>query len=336
MVGLDIGSKTIKIVELTKEGQGFGLSGSGIVGYSIKSADGFNEQKEIAEIGAVVKKLHKEARISGKDVVISLPESQAFTRIVKFPPLTDQEIASAVKWEAEQYIPIPLTEAIVQHQVLERKEGGSSEAIVLLVAAPKNLVEKYIAVVETAGLNVVAAETELIALTRALAPADKTVMLLDFGSRSADIAIAKNGNLYFSRSIPTAGEAFTRAIATNLGVEYKQAEAYKKTYGLSGESLEGKIKLVIDPVFRIVTDEIKKAIHFYQTESAGDPPSLVILSGGTSSMPNIASGLTKLLGLEVIFGNPFAKISMDEASLKALAPYSAFYSIAVGLAERSV
>lgn len=335
-VGLDIGSKTIKIVELSKEGASFKLIGSGIVGYSGKPPDQIIEDKEAATVADAVKKLHKEARISAKEISISLPETQSFTRTIKFPLLTDQEIASAVKWEAEQYIPIPADEAIIQHQVLERREKATPpEVVVLLVASPRALVEKYIRVVELAGLSVVGAETELMALVRALAPPDKTVLLIDFGASSSDIAIAKNGNLYFSRSIPTAGEAFTRAVSQGLGIEYQQAEEYKRVYGLSGTQLEGKIRGAIDPVFRVVTDEIKKAIHFFQTEENGEAPLTVILSGGTSGMPEAASALTKLLGLEVVYGNPFAKINVDSDVSKALLPYAPLYSIAVGLAERT-
>ncbi len=335
-IGLDIGSKTIKIVELAKEGSGFKLEGSGIVGYSAKPPDQIIEDKEAGVIADAVKKLHKEARISGKDVSISLPETQSFTRTIKFPLLTDQEVDSAVKWEAEQYIPIPVEEAIIQHQILERREKTTPpEVIVLLVASPRALVEKYIRIVELAGLSVVGAETELMALVRALAPPDKTVLLIDFGASSSDIAIAKNGNLYFSRSIPTAGEAFTRAVSSTLGIEYQQAEEYKRIYGLSGTQLEGKIRGAIDPVFRLVTDEIKKAVHFFQTEENGEAPASVILSGGTSGMPEAASTLTKLLGLEVIYGNPFSKVAVDSEVAKAITPYAPLYSIAVGLAERS-
>ncbi|KKT32555.1 MAG: type IV pilus assembly protein PilM, nonfunctional, partial [Candidatus Woesebacteria bacterium GW2011_GWB1_44_11] len=111
MTGLDIGSKTIKIVELEKEGEGFSLSASGIVGYSGITVDRMIDEKEMASLGQIIKKLHKEAGVSSGDVVISIPEPLVFTRTIKFPLLTDAEIASAVKWESEQYIPIPVAEA---------------------------------------------------------------------------------------------------------------------------------------------------------------------------------------------------------------------------------
>lgn len=334
-VGLDIGSKTIKIVELDKEGDSFKLKASGIVGYTGTPIEHLKEEKEMQALGLAITKLHKEANVSTKDVILALPEPQVFTRTIKFPLLTDQEVDSAIKWEAEQYIPIPVKEAIIQHQILERREDTSPpEILVLLVAAPRVLVERYVKVVQLAKLNPVSVETELVAMARALAPPDQTVLIIDFGARSTDIAIAKNGQLAFSRSIPTAGDAFTRALVQSLGVEAQQAEQYKRTYGFSQTQLEGKIKGALDPVFRVIVDEIKKAIHFYQTEEKGEVPTSAILSGGTAGIPEIVPVLTELVGIEVGIANPFSRLLVEEEAKKTLANYAPLYSIAVGLAMR--
>lgn len=335
MVGLDIGSKTIKIVEVEKNASGHSLSATGLVAVNGISVEKFVDAKEFTSLGQVIKKLHSEAGISSKDIVISLPESICFTRTVKFPPLTDVEISSAVKWESEQYIPIPVNEAVVQHTILERRTNVTPpEVIVLLIAAPRAIVEKYVKVVQMAGLNPVAVETELVALTRSLAPKDKTVLLVDFGATSTDIAIAKNGLLRFSRSIPIAGEAFTRAVSQNLGVTPAQAEQYKKTYGLESKELEGKVKGALDPILKMVTDEIKKAVSYYQAEEKGDSPSAVVVSGGTTGMPQVISMLTSLLGMEVLVSNPFSTLQVDPTTLKKLSAYAPLYAVAVGLALR--
>lgn len=335
MVGLDIGTKTIKIVESDKSGNGFALAATGVVAVNGASVDKLNDDKEFAALGAIVKKLHKEAGISSKDIVLSIPESLCFTRTIKFPMLTDAEIASAVKWESEQYIPIPINEAIIQHTILDRRENASPpEVTVLLVAAPKVVVEKYVKVVQSAGLNPVAVETELVALTRALAPADKTVLLVDLGAASTDIAIAKNSLLSFSRSIPIAGEAFTRAVSQSLGITPAQAEEYKKTYGMDTTQLEGKVKGALDPVVKMVADEIKKAVNYYQTEEKGEAPTAVIISGGTTGMPQIITMLSGLMGIEVVVANPFAKVAVDPETAKKLASYAPLYALAVGLSLR--
>jgi type IV pilus assembly protein PilM len=335
MIGLDIGSKTIKIVELEKAGGGYRLKASGIVGYKSNSPEHMADDKELAIMSDIIRKLCHEAKITSRDAVISLPETQVFTRLVKFPLLSDSEIASAVKWEAEQYIPFPVEEAIIEHQILDRRPNATPPQVyVLLIAVPKVLVERYIKLAEMAKLQVLAVETELIALARSICPVDQTVMVSDFGARSTNIAIVRNGNLMMSRSIPTAGDALTRAVSQGLGIEAQQAEEYKKTYGLSSAQLEGKIKGVLDPVLKMVADEMRKAVHYYQAEGEGEVPRTLILSGGTSSMLDVIGVMTKLTGMEVVVGNPFSKVQVDQQAAKILMGYAPVYSIAVGLAMR--
>jgi len=335
-VGLDIGSRTIKVVELNREGKGFSLKSAGAVAYSgLSSIEQIKTDKEMAGLAETIKKLLKDAKVNGKSVSISLPETQAYTRIMKFPLLNDQEIASAVKWEAEEYIPIPIKEAVIEHQILERREvGNPPQVLVLLVAVQKELVEKYIKIVGQAGYNVVGVETELMSLTRSVSVPDSTTLIVDFGTKSTDLAIAKGEQLFFSRSVPTAGEAFTRAVGQALGVSLEQAEQYKKAYGLTKEQLEGKVGKALTPIFQVVVEEIKKSIHYYQLELKGDAPTQIVLVGGSAGLPGASTYLTKATGLEVLIGNPFSKVSLDQESAKNLANYAPLYAVACGLAMR--
>lgn len=336
MLGIDIGSKTIKIVELDKNGTSYSLVASGVVGYSGSTVDKMTDEKEMASLAQVIKKLCSEARVSSKEAVISIPEPLAFTRTIKFPPLTDSEISSAIKWEAEQYIPIPINEAIIQHTILKRNENAATGAgvIVLLVAAPRLIVEKYVKVVQMAGLTPMAVETELIALTRSLAPIDKTVLLADLGGSSTNLAIASHGLLSFSRSLPIAGDAFTRAVSQTLSITPQQAEEYKKAYGLSSSQLEGKIKGALDSIVRLVADEIKKAVNYYLTEEKGEMPTSLVMSGGSSGMPEMISALSDIVGMEVLVANPFTRVRIDPAFAQKLASFAPLYGVAVGLAMR--
>lgn len=333
MVGIDIGSKTIKVINLNKSGSEWILKSSGVVGYSGTTPDKMTDDKEFSALAEIIKKLIKQVGIKEKEVVISIPEPLVFSRVIKFPKLSDEEVAAAVKWEAEQYIPIPAIEAIIQHTILQSDEK-SPNVVVLLVAAPKVVVEKFVKVYRLAGLVPLAAETELLALSRSLAPDSGTALLVDLGVVSSDIAIVSNSKLSFSRSIPIAGEAITRAVAQGLGINATQAEEYKKTYGMDAKQLEGRVKNAIEPVLRMIVDEIKKSIHFYQTDSRGEAPTSIILTGGSSTMPDVASYLTKALGIESIIGNPFGKVKMNPETSKSLATYSSLYGVAVGLGMR--
>lgn len=334
-VGLEIGTKTIKVVELQKSGEVFRLLGSGAVGYNGHSPDNLSDEKETASLAGVIRKLFSQANISGNDVNISIPESQVFTRTIKFPLLTDSEIASAVKWEAEQYIPGQIEETIIQHQILERRENATPpEVLVLLVAAPRKTVNKYVSLMTAAKLNVIGIETELLATTRSIAPPKQTVAILDIGFKTTSMAIAKNTQLTFTRAIPIGGDTFTRSITQSLGIEYAQAEQYKRTYGFKKEALEGKIGQAMHSPLLSITDEIKKGMHFYATEEGGETPSSVLLTGGSSVIPEIISSLSSLLGKEVSMANPFSRISIDPTVAKTLLPYSPLYAGAVGLALR--
>lgn len=336
-VGLDIGSKTIKVVEFTQVAQGFSLKAAGAVGFSGLQMEKLTDDKDYEQFAVSLRKLLSDAHISSKKVVISLPESQVFTRTVKFPLLTNEEINSAVKWEAEEYIPIPVKDAIVRHQILERQETGNPpQVLVQVVAVPKQLVEKYVNVVTKAGLEVVAIETELMALSRVWKSQEKSILVLDTGSRSTNIGIIKAGQLFFSRSVPVGGDAFSRAVSMGLGVTPMQADEYKATYGLAENQLEGKVSRAIKPVLNSIIDEVRKSLNYFQVEMRNEPPHSIIISGGSAGLPGLSTELAKLLNMEVLVGNPFVRpdIAVDPDSAKSLASFAPIYAVAVGLALR--
>ncbi len=333
MIGIDIGSKSIKIIELSKSGQTWTLKSSGAVGYTGVTPDKIIDENDFKKIAELIKNIIKKVEIKTFEVNISLPEVVVFTRLIKFPLLSEEEVAAAVKWEAEQYIPIPANEAVIQYTILEKNEV-TSQTSVLLVATPKIVVEKFVKVLQLAGLTPVVAETELTALARSLAPQKGISLLLDIGFSSTDMAIVKDSSILFTRSIAVAGEAFTRAVSQSLAIETTQAEEYKKTYGLVENQLEGKVKKALDPIFRVIIEEIKKAIQFYRSEEKGDAPTSIILTGGASVMPGIVPYLTQNLGIETIVGDPFGKVTLDPETKKNLQNYASLYSAAVGLAMR--
>lgn len=333
MTGIDIGSKTIKVIDLDRQGKDWILKASGVVGYSGVTPDKMTDDKEFKSLADIITKLVKQVGINNKNVIISIPEPLVFTRVIKFPKLSEEEVAAAVKWEAEQYIPIPASEAVIQHNIISMDEQ-SPHVTVLLVAAPKIVVEKFVKVFRLAGLTPLGAENELLALSRSISPETGISLLIDVGVTSTDIAIVDNKKLSFSRSIPIAGEALTRAVAQGLGVNAVQAEEYKKTYGMSASQLEGRVRASLEPVVKMIVDEIKKSIHFYQSESKTNPPASAIITGGTTTMPDLVPYLTEVLGMETAVGNPFSKVRLDAATAESLAPYSSLYGVAVGLAMR--
>lgn len=336
--GLDIGSTSIKAVQLGRQGANFSLLAAGITpapGQGIESGN----PRDLEALGIAVKKLVSDTKITAKDVAISLPESKVYTRLINFPQLTDEEVASAIAWQAEPYIPIPISEASLSHQVVSREEpanGKPGKTSVLLVATHKALIKKYIDVATIAGLNVIHVASELLALSASLAPANQTVLLADIGAASTDFAIVRSGQLLVSRSVATGGHVLTRAVSVGLSVDTQRAEEYKKSYGLNSTYLEGRVKAALEPVFKVIVDEAKKTIQFYRSEAGReDQVSAVILSGGTAGISNCTSYLADSLKIEVLVGDPFAGVAKNDQVAKSLATWAPLYGIAVGLAKYS-
>lgn len=335
--GLDIGTQSIKIIQLEKHADGnFSILAAGITptpGSGMSS----DADQDIQAVAQTVTKLLNDTKASTHRVNITLPESLVFTRLVRFPYLNDKELESAIAWQSEPHIPIPVSEASIDYQVVRRvmpKDGEGGYVDVLLVAAPKHLVEKYVRMAALARLHVVSIESELLAITRALSP-DQNTVLVDIGLSSTKIGVSMKDQLVLSRSLNTAGRVLTRAVAQGLGVTVKQGEEYKKTYGLLPDQLEGNVRNVLEPPIRIIVDEIKKTIQYYKSDIQSDdnePISQILVTGGTAGLPDIIPFLTEAIGLEVGVGDPFARMIKDERVTQSFTNYAPLYTVAVGAA----
>lgn len=335
--GLDIGSHNLKIVQLAKSGKQYRLVAFGS-GPSIRKGLASEADADLTALAEAIKKLHQEAKISTKNVTTALPQDQVFTRTVNLPPLSEKELQSAIKWEAEQYVPIPLEEATIAHQIVGQiKIDTQQKTQVLIVAAPKRLVNKTLKVLKTAGLNCIGLETEIVAMAKSLvAPGGDIALVIDLGAKATDMAVVENGLVVFSRSISTAGEALTRAVASGLGLDPTQAEAYKKAYGADPQKLEGKVREAIGPILDVVVKEVEKTVEYYRSETK-KAVKRVILSGGTAGLPEVVSLMASKLSLEIQVGDPFAQVIMEEALKKRLSQVQApFYAVAVGLSMKNL
>lgn len=334
--GLDIGSGNLKLVQLKKTGEKFNIVALGLAPVE-KSLESESEA-DLAVVAETIRKLVGVAKVTTKDVVCSLPEDKIFTRIVEFPRMDEKELKSAIKWEAEQYIPIPLSEVVVDYQFLSEfvEEGKKKKIRVFLAAAPKNLVDKYLSVLEMADLRPVGLETEMVALARSLIlPGSAPTIVVDLGSRATDIGLIENGEVILTRSIPSAGKAITRSLATNLDMKPEQAEAYKKAYGIDKEKLEGKIMKAAGPVIDLVIGEVKKVISSQKEKEGALRIERVILSGGTADLPQIIHLFAERLGVEVEIGDPFQRAeNASEVLLKLEKGAMPLFAVAFGLAMK--
>lgn len=334
--GLDIGQQNIKAVWLSTEQNGFYLNAASTAPTPAKGmlSESPLDQEQIARI---IQAMLKDANIATKYVNIALPESQVYTRVIQMPVLSDKELLSAIYWEAEQYIPVPLNTITLDYKVLSRPEKTEPGAKmdVLLVGAPTALINKYEKVLSLAGLIISSVETEILSTIRSIVIGDNypPTLIVSIGAISTSLAIVDKGLVKFTYSIPTGGIALTRAIASALGFSFEQAEQYKRTYGIADKSLGGKITQAVQPVIAIILSEIKKALAFYAEKAKDNPVRQIVLAGGSAKLPGLSAYLTTMVGIESVIANPW-KILMSQEVAKSVVDDASSYAVAVGLAMR--
>ncbi|MBI2029443.1 type IV pilus assembly protein PilM [Candidatus Gottesmanbacteria bacterium] len=337
LIGLDIGSNTLKIVELSKAGKTFSLINHG---FSATPPGGMVSENPVEQeaVAQAIKKLVRDSKVSDNEVKIALPESQVFTFVIETPALSERELASSIRWEAEQYIPVPLDEVTLDWKILFQGSKENEKNQVLLVGAPKRITLKYQRVLELAGLVAVSLETELIAATRSLSASLPTVanlMVVNMGAGTTDFSIVRQGVLAFTRSVGTGGMSLTRAVKQDLQLEEGQAEEYKKTYGLDPNQLEGKVYRSLKPLIDSILSEMKKGIGFFQEKNPNDKLEVIVLSGGSSLLPGIVPYFAETLGVETQVGNPLSSISnIDKKTTPIGQSEASMYTVAIGLAMR--
>ena len=334
--GLDIGSVTTKVAQIKRSGKDkYRVEGAAVietpVGGMVAEADA-----NLTTMAETLKKAINEAKISTKNVSAALPESEVFTRIISMPKMSKTELESAITWEAEQNIPLPLSEVNFSFNVVDTQPNGAME--VMVVAAPKRLVDRYERVFSLAGLTPVALETELLAAGRFLVPAtlgDPVVVVIS-GAQTSDIGIMKLGNLVFTRSIATAGEALTRSIMTTLQLEPGQAEAFKRTYGMATNQLEGKVANAMKPVVEVLIREIRRTVNFYESKSGGMTVKTAVLAGGTANLPEVVSLLASGLNIEVQTSAAITKLDQSKKGGVITPELLPVYAVALGLGMKEI
>lgn len=341
VVGIDLGQSSFKAVELKKEKGSIELFKYGLVentGINLLS----DNEEELDKGTKLLSNFFSEVGFSTPHVVASLPETSVFTRVIKVPKMSEKELKTAMTYEAEQYIPLPLKDVNFDFQILDDDTVEKESMSVLLVAASKVLVNKYVKVIKDAKLTLLGLEPETIALTRIVGDSSSQPnpsIIVSIDSNSTDVIVTYKGIVRFSRNIATGGNALTRALAQNLGFDFSQAEEYKKTYGLDINQVDGKVYNAIKPVFDIVVNEIKRAFFFYTTHNPGVNIRRVVVCGGTALMPGVLYYLTNNLNLEIEMANPWQKITIPQRLQKEkqlLLDKGPFFVSAAGLALKDI
>lgn len=335
--GLDIGAATLKIVWLDQKNEGYLLKSAITVPTPPKGMMSESPLDE-EEMAQTIQKAVIGAKIESKFVNIALAENQVYTKVLEMPILSERELRSAIYWEAEQNIPVPLTNITLTWSILDKpqKTDPSNKMKVLMVGAPTMLINKYKKIISMAGLTIASMETEILAAIRSMVIGENfpSTLVVNIGTLSTSLAIIRNNVMIFTYSMSIGGMAINRAIATDFGMTSQQAEEYKKTYGVSSQFLGGKIGQATEPILNAIVLEVKKSLAFYSQKYRDLPIRQIIISGGSANLPGIDVFFAQNCGIEAVVANPW-KILIPSQISKSLIDSAPDYSIAVGLAMRN-
>ncbi|MDD5040103.1 MAG: pilus assembly protein PilM [Patescibacteria group bacterium] len=374
-LGVDLGGPSIKIVELKNVGNRPQLVTYGFVegAYSIIKDTSAEARNAVA---VHLKELIKRSRVSTDKTVAALPSYSVFSSIISLPAMSRKDLISAVRWEAKKFVPIPLEEMILDWEVLgqdtdakdskqaktaaegdasgkkakkdkkEEKESKESEKVgmiqkgnikVLLTAAPKEMVNRYVELFRDVGLQLVGLETESFSLQRSLVGNDRNpVMVIDVGSQATSISIFADNVPMLHRSIDLGGKSVTKSLAESMGLPEHAAEQFKHDMGgsFAGTSID-KLPQPVRYVINSVVNEVRYILNIYQGQHK-KTVSKIILTGGSAFLGNFTESIEKVFNIKTYIGDPWARVIHPveiDTMLRQLGPRLA---VAVGLAMREI
>lgn len=347
-LGIDIGTSSIKVVELEKRGGRFELSNYGVFemkasGAPIKQEEAWQNILKLSdqEIASGLKELLKKAGISSGEVIASIPSFSTFSTVIQMPYVSNEDLARALPFEAKKYVPIPLDEVVLDWSIVGVADGKTQEenkpatVEVFLAAVPKDETVRYQNIMKAAGLKIKALELENSALIRALLGNDLSPsVIVNIGGRSTSIIIVNRGYERVSHNYEIGGFEITRAVSKSLNVSLEKAEELKRKFGLK----KSEDNIITDSMISLIdmmVFETQKTIVNYE-ESKKDKISNIILIGGLTNMPGLVSYFEEKLGRAVKLGSPFARVIYPPELKSLTSELSSLFSVALGLSMREV
>lgn len=326
VLGIDIGTTSIKIVQLTHSNGKHVLDTYGIVDVAFEIDE--RQEANIQKTTAVLRQLLDKSGVTTKKVMASLPTSVVFTTVIDLPKMREDELQNALEFEAKKYIPLPLDQVTLSWASAPSDDPEKNR--VLITAVPNNVLKGYLRIFELSGLQPLAMEIESLSLMRALVGTDATATLLvDLGAKTTHLDIIEQGNLALTRTIPVGGETITEKIASSLTISTARAEQFKKEFGMNQSPV---IPEMIKPVLAGIKQEISQVQNIYRARNKSFER--IVLVGGGANLPGFADYLSDL-GPKVVQGDPLSQITYNAALSPILHQYSASLSVAIGLALRT-
>jgi type IV pilus assembly protein PilM len=340
LVGLDIGSSAIKLVELKDaKGGGYRLVKSGLDTLSPEAiVDGAIMDASL--VIDTVNRLVSALNVRNQDFGTSVSGHSVIVKKITLPSMSAEELGESIRWEAEQYVPFDINDVNLDYVVLESGAGDTMD--VLLVAVKKDKIGDYTSVISQAGRNPLLVDVDSFALQNAYEAnypieAGRVVALVNVGASVTNVNVLSGANTVFWRDLSFGGNQYTDAIQKQLSLSFEQAESLKKGERTSAHSMQE-----ILPILRSVTDdlaqELQKTFDFFQATTSTQKIDHLLLSGGSSRVVNFDAQLKDRFGMQVEVMNPFRQIDVTGTSVSAewLTENAPSMAVAVGLAIRHV
>ncbi|MBI2451191.1 MAG: type IV pilus assembly protein PilM [Parcubacteria group bacterium] len=344
-LGIDIGTTSIKMVELEKDRVARLVTYGELV---------FRESDSIklleSEMADFVRKILKESGAASKSAVMSIPLFSSFLTVVELPAMSQAELVKAIPFEAKEFIPVPIDDVVLDWQIIREKflpnpRGPKFEPVkkidVLLIVVPKETISRYTRIAEEAGLSLLALEVEplslgrLIKLIRADEKDPGLSLVLDMGERYTNISIIDKGLPVLTHSIEIAGRELTKALVQSVGISWERAEEIKREQGLSGQGGEAPLSDLLITITDRLIAELERVISDFKQKNEKKIDKIFV-AGGSAALPGLSDYLNKKFSLAVVALNPFSKIDHPTVLDSALDKYGSTLSIASGLALRQI
>jgi len=336
IVGLDIGSSSIKAVELKKSRGGIELSHVGVE----PLANDVVVDSMIMDSPAVasaITKLFTDSGIKSKAVATSVSGHSVIVKRIPVPTMSEDQLADNINTEAAQHIPFDIADVNIDYQILSEDLSGPNMDV-LLVAVKKDKILNYTNVLSMAGKAPTIVDIDVFALQNCYEynyepSPGSTVALLNLGASVMNINILKGSTPLFTRDVSVGGHQYTDALQKELDLSFDDAESLKLGEKVGTVSEDAKLP-ILQQVTEIIVLEIQKTFDFFRATAAGEHIERIYLAGGSSKVPGLMEALRQEFSLPVEVMNPFAKI--DPAANSELIDRNAGQlAVAVGLALRS-
>ncbi len=342
VAGLDIGSSSIKMVELEGKANSLNLVSLGFENLPDDTiVDG--QIMELNVVSDVIKSVCLANQVNADGVVTGVSGHSVIIKNIVLPAMSADELEESIDWHAEEHIPYDLSEVSLDYQITAQNADSTH---VLIAACKRERIDTIRQAVQLSGKEPVVIDVDTFALQNCyemnyMPDESQVVTLLNIGASTMNVNIVKGSRSLFTRDITVGGSQFTDVLQRSLGLSFQQAEAVKRGVNSAAEGIEEKsIEPLMNNVTEVVAMEIQKTFDFYRatTEDNETVVQKILISGGGSKLAGLAEELSARLELPVEVLDPFRNIKVDERNFDPdyLSEIMPEMAVAVGLAMRGV